>query len=215
MQAQAASFYFEQLLTHATRTGVAGNYPIAAALTLRGEQHELVVIGVNTLFSDKDPCGHAEINALKRARRLAHEFPRTGNGAASVSDIASDGIILRPAPRGGPSGQLRLYASLEPCPMCTVALINAGVGQIVVATEDREAGALGAPRAAKMPGVWRELIAGIDVRWAQTSDPGQIDTYVPPDLAARLTSLFESSRQRLDERLANGVLDVAPLVARL
>ena len=208
---RAATYYFEQLLTHAERTASEGNYAIAAALAITGKRTEVVVIGVNTLFSDHDPCGHAEINALRRTRRLARDVAPLGSGSARLREDAKDTIMLRPAT--GPPGELRLYSSLEPCPMCTVALINAGVHEVIVANEDTQAGALAAPRAERMPQAWRDLIAEIDVRWTQTDDPTVAETFLPGSLADRLTEIFERSRGPLDERIRSGVLDVGPLVA--
>lgn len=57
-----------------------------------------------------------------------------------------------------PPGELTLYSSLEPCPMCMVRLVTAGVGKVLYLardelwgmTEDRD----------RLPPVWKDLAEG-------------------------------------------------------
>lgn len=48
-----------------------------------------------------------------------------------------------------------LFTSLEPCPMCTVRLITAGVGQVYWATPDPESGMMATME--RMTPVWAEM----------------------------------------------------------
>lgn len=53
---------------------------------------------------------------------------------------------------------LTLYSSLEPCPMCTVRLINAGLNFVYYASSDQAGGMLN--RFESLPPEFRELAAG-------------------------------------------------------
>lgn len=70
----------------------------------------------NLRRSLNDPTAHAEILALREAARL--------KGTWHLSDCT-------------------LYVTLEPCPMCAGALVNARVGTLVYGAADPKAGACG------------------------------------------------------------------------
>jgi tRNA(adenine34) deaminase len=119
------------LLRRAETAADAGNYGIAAALVVRSGGRELVSLANNTVFADHDPAGHAEMNAI----RQAHEAML---GHAMVPTPAGE-IVRQHAPSR--ATEMILFATLEPCPMCTVCAINARVSQVVIATPDPLAGA--------------------------------------------------------------------------
>jgi len=80
-----------------------GNHPFGALLAdARGS----VVEAENTLVTERDWTGHAELNAVRAA-----------GAALGLVDL----------------GTYTLYASTEPCAMCTSAAYWAGVGRIVFA----------------------------------------------------------------------------------
>ncbi len=87
--------------------------PVGAVVVKDG-----VVIGrgFNTVILDQDPTAHAEIKALRAAAK------HLGNYRLPGCD---------------------LYVTLEPCPMCAGALVNARLKTIVFGTRDPKAGAGG------------------------------------------------------------------------
>jgi tRNA(adenine34) deaminase len=92
--------------------------------------HSVVATARNRREVDLDPTAHAEVLVLR---------------------AAGGRVIAAPAPRardGGARGAWRLegttlYVTLEPCPMCAGALVNARVARVVYAAPDAKAGAAG------------------------------------------------------------------------
>lgn len=76
---------------------------------------QLVARGRNRREIDADPTAHAEIDALRAATR-------------SIGHWRLEGHIA--------------YVTLEPCPMCAGALVNARIGRVVFGAYDAKAGAL-------------------------------------------------------------------------
>ena len=104
----------------ACRRGIdAGQAPFGSALAVDGE---LVETAFNTGQQDSDPSAHAEINVLRAAGR------RYGTR------------------RLGEVGQVTLYSSCEPCPMCFSAIVFAGVRRVVWAASVDDARAAGMAR---------------------------------------------------------------------
>lgn len=87
--------------------------PIGAVAVLDGQQ---IGAGYNTRERDQDPCGHAEMHALRAAAR------RRGSWRL-------DGCTL--------------YVTLEPCAMCAGAMVLARVSACVWAAPDPKGGFLG------------------------------------------------------------------------
>ena len=198
----SAEEYFTLLLDRAQQAGDAGNYAIAAALVLRDPEGELVVLGQNTLFRGRDPAGHAEMNAIRAAQRLTTAPP--DERRALVAEGERDGwIVFRREDRGGEPESV-LYATLEPCPMCTVCIINAGIDRTVVAVPDPPSGTLEAGRLGRLPPIWEALASRLGVVWAQSKDPGDRASYLPHELREALLGAFMDSRTRLDEYLVGG-----------
>ncbi|MFM7732685.1 MAG: nucleoside deaminase [Cyanobium sp.] len=116
MHEPAASdrIWMERLLRRAAAVGAAGEVPVAAVV-LDGSGRA-VGWGSNRRHSAQDPLGHAEIVALRQA-------------AASRGDWRFN--------------DCRLLVTLEPCPMCAGALIQARMGTVVFGANDPKRGALG------------------------------------------------------------------------
>ncbi len=91
-----------------------GDVPIGAVI-VRLSDGEIVGKGSNDKEKNRNPLGHAEINAIRDASRI---FGRYLSGCA-------------------------MYVTLEPCPMCAGALINARIDKVVFAAKDAKAGAFG------------------------------------------------------------------------
>lgn len=90
-----------------------GEVPVGAVVVIEGE---VISEAHNMVEQLKDPTAHAEIIALKKA-------------AEKIGDFR-----LRDA---------ELYVTLEPCPMCAGAAINARVKEIIFGADDSVKGALG------------------------------------------------------------------------
>ena len=91
----------------------AGEIPVGAVIVQNGE---VIARAHNRCERDGDATAHAEMLAIRDACRKA--------GSWRLSDAI-------------------LYVTLEPCPMCTGALINARIGRVVFAAKDARAGACG------------------------------------------------------------------------
>jgi tRNA(adenine34) deaminase len=90
-----------------------GEVPVGAVVY---RDHEVIAEAANDREATRDPAGHAELVALRRAgERL---------GRWRLHDC-------------------RLAVTLEPCPMCAGALVNARLGGLVFAAHDPKAGAVG------------------------------------------------------------------------
>jgi tRNA(adenine34) deaminase len=88
-----------------------GDVPVGAVVVMDGR---IVGLGRNRREIDADPAGHAEIVALRQACRALGRW-------------RVDGATL--------------YVTLEPCPMCAGALVNARVARLVYGADDPKAGA--------------------------------------------------------------------------
>ncbi|MCA9704858.1 MAG: tRNA adenosine(34) deaminase TadA [Myxococcales bacterium] len=99
-------------LARAELAATRGDVPVGAVVVRDG-----VVLGVgeNRREVDADPSGHAEIVALRDAGRQSGRW-------------RVDGATL--------------YVTLEPCPMCAGAIVNARVARLVYGADDPKAGAV-------------------------------------------------------------------------
>lgn len=104
----------ERLLRLAERVGGAGEVPVAAVLL--DEHGRAIGWGVNRRESNQDPLGHAELVALAQAARLRADWRFNA---------------------------CTLLVTLEPCPMCAGALVQARLGRVIHGASDPKRGALG------------------------------------------------------------------------
>jgi len=80
-----------------------GSHPFGCVITLNGE---LLAESENTVVTDLDPTGHAEIAAIRKACRIRGSLDLTG---------------------------CTLYTSCEPCWMCSTAIRRTGIARVVFA----------------------------------------------------------------------------------
>ena len=100
-------------LDEAKKAFAAGEVPVGAVI-VRGE--EILSAAHNRCEREKDPTAHAELLAIRRAAE------RLGDWRLS---------------------ECTLYVTLEPCPMCTGAILNARIPRVVFGAWDPQVGALG------------------------------------------------------------------------
>ena len=103
--------YMDIALRAAAEAGQAGDVPIGAVVV---HEDEVVAVAGNRREQDQDPTAHAEILAMRRAGRRLDSWRLN---------------------------ECTLYVTLEPCPMCMGACINARIGRLVFACRDPKAGA--------------------------------------------------------------------------
>ncbi len=210
-QPYSAQEYFSFLLQRAKRAEAEGNYAISAAVAARYGGVELLTLGANSVFAGHDPTGHAEVNAIMALRSVAIATPDQLEAVLARGE-ADGSIIVRPAPDG--RTEAVLYTTLEPCPMCTVSIINAGIDRVVIAAEDPPSGSLAPERLASLPTLWPELAQNLEVVWAQSEDATTPETFLPSSLREGLLELFLSSRTGLDTQLLrHGALDIPEIGA--
>jgi len=100
-------------LSEAETAAGEGEIPVGAVVVVDGES---VARGRNCAVGRCDPSGHAEIVALRAA------------GASSGNYRFPDAT---------------LYVTLEPCVMCTGAVVQSRIRRVVFGAYDKKAGALG------------------------------------------------------------------------
>ena len=103
--------FMEEALALAREAAEAGEVPVGCVIT-RGD--EIVGRGRNRRESDKNALAHAEIEAINDACRTLG---------------------------GWRLWECNLYVTLEPCPMCAGAIINALIPRVVYGSSDRKFGA--------------------------------------------------------------------------
>jgi tRNA(Arg) A34 adenosine deaminase TadA len=99
--------FLRQAITIAQRAREHGNHPFGAVLV--DENGVVLLEGENTVNTDRDATGHAEMNLVRAACR---EF-----GAGALATCT-------------------LYSSTEPCPMCSGAIFWSGIGRVVYALSE-------------------------------------------------------------------------------
>ena len=106
--------WMQRLLRRARAVGAMGEIPVAAVVL--NERHQAIGWGSNRREADQQPLGHAELVALARAAQLRQDW--------RFNDCT-------------------LLVTLEPCPMCAGALVQARMGRVVFGAADPKRGALG------------------------------------------------------------------------
>ena len=105
------SFYMAQALALAQEAGAEGEVPVGCVI-VRGE--EIVGRGRNRREGYKSALAHAELEAIRQANQ---------------------------ALGGWRLWECTLYVTLEPCPMCAGAIINARIPRVVYGASDSKFGA--------------------------------------------------------------------------
>lgn len=105
--------FMREAIAEAEAAALAGDVPVGCVIVdARGV---IVGRGRNRREADQDPTAHAEVDALRRA-------------SAALGHWRMEGATV--------------YVTLEPCPMCAGALVNARVARVVYGCADPKAGAV-------------------------------------------------------------------------
>jgi tRNA(adenine34) deaminase len=104
--------FMQEALVEARRAQAAGEVPIGAVVVVEGV---VVARAHNAPVALSDPTAHAEILALREAGRKAGNYRLPG---------------------------ATLYVTVEPCPMCCGALLQARIARLVYGARDPKAGAV-------------------------------------------------------------------------
>ena len=105
--------YMRQALALAEEAAGHGDVPVGCVVVKDGA---VIGRGCNRREERGDAVAHAEVEAIRQACRAV--------GGWNLHDCA-------------------LYVTLEPCPMCAGAIINARVGTVCYGAQDEKAGACG------------------------------------------------------------------------
>lgn len=105
--------YMDEALALAAEAAAEGEVPVGCVI-VRGD--EIVGRGRNRRETGKNALGHAELEAIDQAcRKLG----------------------------GWRLWECTLYVTMEPCPMCAGAIVNARIPRVVYGVSDRKCGACG------------------------------------------------------------------------
>jgi tRNA(adenine34) deaminase len=107
-------YFLEMALNEAETAFLEGNVPIGAVLV--DQNGNILSKGRNRIFTKKDPTCHAEIDVIRQAGEK----------------------LLDPLYKN----KCTLYSTVEPCPMCSGALILADIHRAVWALSDDYLGAM-------------------------------------------------------------------------
>jgi tRNA(adenine34) deaminase len=100
-------------LTQARKAAAIGEVPIGCVIAQDGK---IISRGYNRRKTDKDTTSHAEITAIRRASK-------------KLGDWRLEGCTI--------------YITLEPCPMCAGAIVQARLDRVVIGTMNPKAGCAG------------------------------------------------------------------------
>ncbi|MEM1348103.1 MAG: tRNA adenosine(34) deaminase TadA [Myxococcota bacterium] len=103
--------FMREAMALADRAAALGDVPVGALVVHRGE---VIARAFNRREAWQDPTAHAELIAMRRAAEVLGAWRLTG---------------------------CTLFVTLEPCPMCAGAIVNARVPRVVYGAKDDKGGA--------------------------------------------------------------------------
>lgn len=106
-------YFMKKALAEAKKAAQKGETPVGAVI-VRGDR--VIAGGHNLRETKKNALLHAETEAIRKACKKLGGWRLCG---------------------------CTLYVTLEPCPMCAGAIINARIDRVVIGTADRRFGAMG------------------------------------------------------------------------
>ena len=112
-QAELDRQFMEQAIEQAQLAAAANEVPVDAVLVRDGK---VISKGFNKPITNHDPSAHAEMLALREAAKVEENYRLPGS---------------------------TLYVTLEPCAMCSGAILHARVDRVVFGATDPKTGAAG------------------------------------------------------------------------
>jgi tRNA(adenine34) deaminase len=109
---ESALAFMRQAMAAAEEAAGRGEVPVGAVVVVGGE---VLAVAHNERETANDPTAHAEVIALRRAAAALGSWRLTGAD---------------------------LYVTMEPCPMCAGALVNARIRRVYYGCDDPKAGAV-------------------------------------------------------------------------
>lgn len=113
MQIERDAFYMKEAIVQAEKAAEIGDVPIGCVI-VQGEQ--IIARGYNRRNADKTVLSHAEITAIQIA-------------CEKLADWRLEDCTL--------------YVTLEPCPMCAGAIVQARIPRVVIGSRNEKAGCAG------------------------------------------------------------------------
>ena len=107
------AYFMEQAIAQARRAEALGEVPVGAVVVRDGV---VIATGYNHPIGTHDPTAHAEIMALRAAAAILGNYRLPG---------------------------CELYVTLEPCAMCSGAMMHARLARVVFGAADPKTGACG------------------------------------------------------------------------
>ncbi len=105
--------YMRTAIKQAEKAGTIGEVPIGCVIVY---EDKIIARGYNRRTVDKNVLSHAEINAIRKACR-------------KIGDWRLEGCTM--------------YVTLEPCPMCAGAIVQARIPRVVIGCMNAKAGCAG------------------------------------------------------------------------
>ena len=105
--------FMREALKEAERALSEGEMPVGCVIV---KDDEIIARAHNTCEADKDATSHAELKAIRQASRAVEDWRLTG---------------------------CMLYVTLEPCPMCAGAIMQARLGRLVYGAANPAQGCAG------------------------------------------------------------------------
>ena len=113
MSVDMDTFFMSKAIALAKEAYQSGEVPVGAVIVKNGE---IIGMGFNRRETEKNSLMHAEISAIDEACKTLGDWRLSG---------------------------CTMYVTLEPCPMCAGAIINARIDRVVFGAADKKAGCLG------------------------------------------------------------------------
>lgn len=152
-------FFMQQALLLAKEAAEEAETPVGAVIVRNGE---IIASGRNRRENGKNALYHAEIEAIDNACKALGGWRLPG---------------------------CTLYVTLEPCPMCTGAIINARIERVVYGAADTKAGSMGSV---------------IDLTQLPYNHKPVVEKGIlQEECAALLTAFFKDLRKRKEEEKKN------------
>lgn len=105
--------YMRAAIVQAKKASAIGEVPIGCVIVY---ENKIIARGYNRRTIDKNVLSHAEINAIKKACKI-------------IGDWRLEGCTM--------------YVTLEPCPMCAGAIVQARISRVVIGCMNQKAGCAG------------------------------------------------------------------------